>query len=887
MRKRAVTLFTFAVLLAWTHAAFAQTACEDALREAEKSYELGLFEDVAPKLTPCLGTPTSRTVAVHVHSLLARAYLNNEEPEKARKEISTLLRLQTNYEAEAGSSQRFIALLDKVRAEEQTTQVVSVSKTSESLREAPATVVVITSDEIERRGYLDIEQMFHDLPGFDVSRLNGADYSSVYQRGYSSPENNRALLLVDGLEQNDLSGSSAYFSRQYPIANIDRVEVIYGPASTMYGANAYTGVINIVTREPESIVDANRGFGMIGQVTTGSNSTRSVDVDTAGKDPSGTVAWSVAANFQQGRAPDLTKFDEWDYTYRNFDYKKALKLPGTEDDRAVLCKQPSPYIRCNETAIELTDAGEQLVRSLDRAFINDNRLGWDDRAKNWSLYGKLRIANLTLGLQTWRSQEGIASAYGALDFTAGNTAWTPKNTAVYIKYSLPLSRSRLSFFTRYNETTLERSATEFDYFHDYASGYLSLKSLIPPCTADKDLHPVHCAPALPWLERATFGSVSTQLRSELSLAWEPSEKLNGVAGLEFVKSSIQSQYDSAVTGEGVIDEPIDPAQQIEHTDAALYAQGGWKPRKSLRFIAAGRLGYNTIDNKPGAAGYGLLFSPRLGVIYSPEPRRLVLKAIYSEAFKDPTDAEKFGVVRHVQIYASNGLRPERVRNIELSAGWQLRDHISADASLYQASYKNIVDYGYPQLPDGTPVPNCEEDCRQFQNRNAIRIRGLEMTAHYRTGRTDFWGNYTHTDPQQVNPIDSDGQPLLNDGVPVRNVRVADIASNRFNIGAGVDWTNRLSTNVRLHYVGARRTGPGTTNPESPFSQMDPYTAVDATVAMHEVLPNMTLQLIVNNLFDKSYYDGGTAETIARVLQAGRTINLRLIYRLGKEGSHRN
>ena len=57
--------------------------------------------------------------------------------------------------------------------------------------------------------------------------------------------------------------------------------------------------------------------------------------------------------------------------------------------------------------------------------------------------------------------------------------------------------------------------------------------------------------------------------------------------------------------------------------------------------------------------------------------------------------------------------------------------------------------------------------------------------------------------------------------------------------------------------------------------------------MHEVLPNMTLQLIVNNLFDKSYYDGGTAETIARVLQAGRTINRRLIYRLGKEGSHRN
>ena len=92
-------------------------------------------------MTRGIGNPTSRSVAVHVHSLLARAYLNNEEPDKARKETSTLLRLQTNYEAEAGSSARFVALVAKVRKEEQKTQVVSVSKTSESLREAPATVI--------------------------------------------------------------------------------------------------------------------------------------------------------------------------------------------------------------------------------------------------------------------------------------------------------------------------------------------------------------------------------------------------------------------------------------------------------------------------------------------------------------------------------------------------------------------------------------------------------------------------------------------------------------------------------------------------------------------------------------------------------------------------
>src|ERR1700756_995049 len=113
MRRYFALLFVIAVMLVSRRAA-AQSACEDALHDAEKSYELGLFEEVPAKVQPCLGTPTTRSVAVQVHSLLARAYVNNDEPEKARKEISTLLRLQSDYEPEGGSPARFLALLAKV-----------------------------------------------------------------------------------------------------------------------------------------------------------------------------------------------------------------------------------------------------------------------------------------------------------------------------------------------------------------------------------------------------------------------------------------------------------------------------------------------------------------------------------------------------------------------------------------------------------------------------------------------------------------------------------------------------------------------------------------------------------------------------------------------------
>src|SRR6185295_2427896 len=200
-------------------------------------------------------------------SLLARAYLNSDEPEKAHKEVSTILRLDATFEA--GSSSLFAALVSKVRREELTTQVASVSKTNESLREAPATVVVVTGDEIQRRGYLDLEQLLHDLPGFDISRTNGDIYSIIYQRGYRSAVNDRLLLLIDGVEQNDLSTNAVYLAREYPLINIDRVEIIYGPASTMYGANAYTGVISILTKEPEGLIGENKLLSVGGQVTRG------------------------------------------------------------------------------------------------------------------------------------------------------------------------------------------------------------------------------------------------------------------------------------------------------------------------------------------------------------------------------------------------------------------------------------------------------------------------------------------------------------------------------------------------------------------------------------------------------------------------------------------
>jgi len=885
--KRTILPWTVAAALslASTGLAHGQSSCEEAFQQAEKSYNLGLFEDVPDQLAPCLGAKTSRALAVQVHYLLARTYLASDELDKARQEISTILRIDSSFEP-AGPPPRFAELIAEIRREEATVQVTSVSKTKESLREVPATVVVITADEIERRGYLDLEQLLHDLPGFDISRTNGEFYSNINQRGFRSRYSDRNLFLLDGVEQNDPSSNVLYLSRQYPLSNIDRVEVIYGPASTMYGANAYTGVINIITKKPEDLIGADQRFGITVQGAAGGFDARSADLSLAGKDRNGNLAWSLAGHLYRSDEMDLSRFENWNFKYDAIDYRSLLSLAGpAAQDFGFLCSgSPSPYYDCRFdeggtlTAIELTSAGEQVARALDRSFIQENQVHFDDRTDDWALYGKMRIANLTIGLDVWRVDEGLASPFIDL-FVDGRSTSTSRQLSFYLQYSRSAGRD-LTFnaFTRFQQFAIDKAATDISVPHLYANSLLGIWNLVPPCALPGDpVEPSGC-PASPWFEQRLYGGTSSQIRSEYTLVYEPAGKLSAVGGLELARGSIGVQ-DLVATGPGGVTLFEIQPEQIEHTDLGLYAQASYKLRSMLKLVLAGRLSYNEINNKPSASGFGTLFTPRMAIVYT--PGRRVFKAIYSEAFKDPTDFEKFGTLPFVYDFPSGGLRPEKVKNFEVSAGWQPTDALSLEAAAYEARYTDLVTL--------RRVPGCVQifGCNQLQNHDQLRIRGLQVTAQYRVGRVGLWSNYTYTNPVQRNPEDADGQPLLdNQGNVIDELRVADIASHRVNLGLDFDFLTRFKADLRLHYIGPRPTGRGTTVAANPLSQIDSSTVADAALSYVDLLPGMTLQLIVNNLFDREYFDPGRdVESIGapEVPQPGRTVYLRIITRPWRAG----
>jgi iron complex outermembrane receptor protein len=126
-------------------------------------------------------------------------------------------------------------------------QVVTASNMSEAQSRAPGVVIRLTREDLEARGYHELLDLFDDLPGMDVVRPWGADYLKVYWRGYRTDVTFPFLMLVDGQEINSLWTGDASVAAAIPMSEIDHVEIVYGPVSAVYGANAFMGVVNVIT----------------------------------------------------------------------------------------------------------------------------------------------------------------------------------------------------------------------------------------------------------------------------------------------------------------------------------------------------------------------------------------------------------------------------------------------------------------------------------------------------------------------------------------------------------------------------------------------------------------------------------------------------------------
>lgn len=160
--------------------------------------------------------------------------------------------------------------------------VSSASKADESTFDSPLSTSVITHDEIRRFGCISIEEALRLVPGAIVYEKSNGVYD-VHLRGLSNiPENNflfnsdncNTLMMIDGRQVFNYSiGTTFWESLPIGIDDIDRIEIVRGPASALYGANAVTGVINIITFKGNTSQKS-----VVGNISYGNKNTATADV---------------------------------------------------------------------------------------------------------------------------------------------------------------------------------------------------------------------------------------------------------------------------------------------------------------------------------------------------------------------------------------------------------------------------------------------------------------------------------------------------------------------------------------------------------------------------------------------------------------------------------
>lgn len=130
--------------------------------------------------------------------------------------------------------------------------VVTASRLESYVKDVPTQATVIDSKEIVESGVQNVDDLLRDVCGIDVSRRTGftSSTSTVTLRGFGGQARGRTLVLIDGIPFNEIYSGEVYWNA-IPKEDIERIEVVPGATSGLYGPGAMGGVINIITKKPK------------------------------------------------------------------------------------------------------------------------------------------------------------------------------------------------------------------------------------------------------------------------------------------------------------------------------------------------------------------------------------------------------------------------------------------------------------------------------------------------------------------------------------------------------------------------------------------------------------------------------------------------------------
>ena len=307
--------------------------------------------------------------------------------------------------------------------------VVTASRIPQPKESVIADVTVITQDEIERAGQSTFIELLQRQPGVEISSNGGAGtISSIFMRGTNS---NQIVTLIDGVRLNSLTDGATYFGN-IPLSQIERIEILRGPASSLYGQDAVGGVIQIFTKkiEGQPRFNAAVGYGSYNTKTAeagfgGSYSGLNYSVNVSSKDMDGfsSLKTKSTANSDKDNYRNLSTSGSVSYDIND---KNQIGLQFLESNGSVHFDNRfdsdffDTYAKLKQSSIsifsknQMTDAWKSILRLSQGTDKNDSYMsyGVDEYKSTQKQYSWQNDFTLPIGTLTGlidRLEQGITS----------------------------------------------------------------------------------------------------------------------------------------------------------------------------------------------------------------------------------------------------------------------------------------------------------------------------------------------------------------------------------------------------------------------------------------------------------------------------------------------
>ncbi|WP_213998833.1 TonB-dependent receptor [Arsukibacterium sp.] len=718
--------------------------------------------------------------------------------------------------------------------------VVTASGFEQKLVDAPASISVITQEELTKRPYTTLLDAVRDLEGVDIGETRDkTGQGSISMRGMGS---DYTLILVDGKRQNNHGDiypnnfGGNQFGHIPPLDAVDRIEVIRGPASTLYGADALGGVINIITKKVTANWMGSVSHSRTVQTDDSFGDDVTTDFNVMGPLIPGVLGMALRGSFYNRMAstPQYApiEYPNGEVRNRSLGFGSGGKTVDNENEvfggrlswtpasnQSIWFDIETSTQQYDNTPVINDDGNKQYpvgtVDNIDSVWavanycqggVGRNEQACIDDGGQWA-----RRANPRIGYSP--TQEFSRDTWSLTH----EGKWDFGNSFVSLSYVDTQNHGRTLPFT-----TSERELLLAMY--DGTGVYADI--------SEADRKDLAEATFLPRAKRVMASNQYT-LDAKLDIPFELAGHHIAVVGAQLIRGELEDGVFGMESG--------NPGAVQQHNMWSVFAEDSWDATPSFSVTA----GLRHDDHQV----FGNQLSPRLYSVYTVNAS-WTIKGGVSTGYKTPKTTQLyngvigFGGQGTSPFFGNPDLTAETSVSTELAAYWQHENGHSFNATLF----KNDFDDKIASQPCGTGT-NIEcaatgeyaelgyATSSKTVNIDKVTIQGAELAGRWQaTDSLVLRANYTYTDSEQKSGVNK-GRPL------------GSSAKHMANLTLAWDATEALSVFLTSEYRTRRYRSWDVTRDQALY-----YKAYNVfhLGASYQASESVTFNARINNLFDRDF-----------------------------------